>query len=183
MSETPFSEDALRDIAEKKVSYRRSVKIHWSVYLLVNAMIFVINLFTMNFDLWLGLPDTSTALLIQLWAIYPILGWFIGAAVHTTVYLLYANGVYPMAKRAVILHFVAYLTVMLLLVVINAITYPAFFWVLFPLIFWGIGVIIHYIVYRVYFRGEISKKTGEAKSRKEQAIEKEMEKMRKKMQK
>lgn len=175
---TPFSEEALRDIAAKKVSYKRSVRIHWAVYLLVNTLLFIVNSFVIN---WAQLSDQSAYGMLQsLWAIYPLLGWFIGLSVHTVAYLMYANGVAPMAKRGVVFHITAYFTVMLLLWITNYITLPEFYWVIFPAIFWGAGVIVHVILYIIYFSGEVTD-SGELTSKKERAIEKEMEKMRKKM--
>ncbi|MHA1148934.1 MAG: 2TM domain-containing protein [Promethearchaeota archaeon] len=170
MSKKQFSEEALRDIAAKKVSYRYSVKIHFSIYILVNILLFIINFFTSGMYL-----DFT-----RLWSLYPLLGWGIGVAMHCTAYLMYANGVYPMAKRGVIFHIVAYLLVILLLAVTNLMTAPAFLWVIYPAIFWGAGLIAHIIVYIIYFRSKITP-DGEAKSKKERQIEKEMEKMKKKM--
>jgi hypothetical protein len=167
-----FSEKSLRKIAEQKVSYRRSVKIHWSFYIVVNLLLLVINLVTNNF----------LFLLSHLWVIYPVLGWFIGVMMHTVAYLQYARGVYPMAKRAVIYHFTAYLTVNLLLTMTNLATMSGFYWVLFPIGFWAIGFIVHFMVYYIYYRGKITD-AGEGKTKKERAIEKEMEKMKKKMDK
>ncbi len=164
-----FSEESLRKIAEQKINYRRSVKIHWTAFLLVNILLFIINILTTGLTL------------DGLWAIYPLLGWFIGVAMHTVSYSLYAKGVYPMGKRGIIYHITAYLTVMLLLVVTNALTLPSFYWVIYPAIFWGAGgVLTHIFVYNIYFKEKLTE-TGEVKSKKERAIEKEMQKMRKRM--
>ena len=163
-----FSEESLRRIAEQKINYRRSVKIHWTAFLLVNILLFIINVLTAGF------------ILEGLWSIYPLLGWFIGVAMHTVSYSLYAKGVYPMGKRGVIYHLTGYLTVMLLLLVINILTLPNFYWVIFPAIFWGVGLIAHMIVYNIYFKEKLTD-TGDVKSKKEKAIEKEMEKMRRRM--
>ncbi|MGV9172909.1 MAG: hypothetical protein ACOC35_10120, partial [Promethearchaeia archaeon] len=43
-----FSEEALREIAAKKVTYRRTIQIHFALYLLVNFLLFIINIFTTN---------------------------------------------------------------------------------------------------------------------------------------
>ncbi|NVM20094.1 MAG: 2TM domain-containing protein [Candidatus Lokiarchaeota archaeon] len=71
---------------------------------------------------------------------------------------------------------------MLYLFIINLITIPTYYWAIYPLIFWGAALVIHNIAYLVYYRGRIDDK-GETKSRRERAIEKEMEKMRKRMKK
>ena len=111
-----------------------------------------------------------------------VLGWFIGLCIHTVSYSLYAKGVYPMAKRGGIYHITVFLSVMLFLVVINYATLPTYYWVLFPAIFWGIGLIAHIIIYNIYLTEKITKE-GTTKSKKEKAIEKEMDKMKKKMNK
>jgi hypothetical protein len=51
--------------------------------------------------------------------------------------------------------------------------------VIFPAIFWGVGVVITLIIYFLFYskKGDESEKVG---SRKERAIEKELEKMKKK---
>ncbi|MHA1292864.1 MAG: 2TM domain-containing protein [Promethearchaeota archaeon] len=170
-----FSEESLRKIAEKKINYRRSVKIHVSIYILINILLFLINFFFTPFIV------SNNLIISEVWFIYPLLGWFIGLSVHITSYLLYARGVLPLAKRGVIFHINVYLTVILLLTVINYITYPLFYWVIFPLIFWGAGVIIHIIIYRLYFK-ETKTEGGETgKSKKEKEIEKEIEKMKKRV--
>ena len=51
-----------------------------------------------------------------------------------------------MAKRRVEFrdHLLVYIIVNAALFVINVWTVPGFLWVLFPIVFWGIGVIFHY---------------------------------------
>ena len=176
-----FSEESLRKIAEQKVNFRRSVKIHWAVYLLVNTFLIILNLLIIGPDLIINVPVINITLVFgALWALYPLLGWFIGVIMHTVAYSMYAKGVFPFAKRGVIFHLTAFLTVMLLLGVINILTMPGFYWVIFPAIFWGMGLIIHIVVYNIYLSGKVSD-TGEGKSKKEKAIEKEMQKMKNKI--
>ncbi|NHI92959.1 MAG: hypothetical protein EAX96_10695 [Candidatus Lokiarchaeota archaeon] len=164
MSEN-FSEESLRKIAEKKVNFRMSVQIHAACYVIVNILLVAINLiFSSNY----------------FWFFFPLLGWFAGLAIHLAAYMMYANGVYPIAKRAVYFHLVAYLTVNPLLIVANYITSWAYLWFLYPLGFWAAGFVIHVIIYFVYFEGGITKE-GESKSRRERAVEKEMEKIKEKM--
>jgi hypothetical protein len=98
---------------------------------------------------------------------------------HTLAYILYARGVYPMAKRGVIYHLASYIFVMLFLFLINLLTLSMFYWVVFPAIFWGAAVIFHVIFYIQYLSGK-AEEGGKLKSRKERAIDKEIEKMRKK---
>ena len=102
------AEESLRKIAEQKVTYRRTVKIHWSVYILVNALLFIINIFTAG-------VLTEGLILGRLWVLFPVMGWGIGVVMHSASYSMYANGVYPMAKRGVYYHAIAYIMVNLLL--------------------------------------------------------------------
>jgi len=107
-----FSEESLYEIARSKVNFRLSVKVHVGVFNLIFS------------------PSI-------LWVIYPFFGWFIGVVLHTTAYIVYAKGVYPIAKRGIIFHICAYIFVMLYLLIINLITIPTYYWVIYPLIFWG----------------------------------------------
>ena len=109
MSYNGFSEESLKRIAMRKVNFRMGMKIHIGCYIIVSGL-----LFTINFVL------TPTLL----WFLFPVLAWLVGVAEHITAYLVYARGVYPMAKRGVIFHFVAYIFTNLFLGIINFITYP-----------------------------------------------------------
>ncbi|MFX1575112.1 MAG: 2TM domain-containing protein [Promethearchaeota archaeon] len=159
-----FSEESLREIAAQKVSFRFSVKIHITIFVIVNILLFIVDLgFTPDFY----------------WIIFPFFSWLIGMNMHALAYILYARGVYPMAKRGVIYHLTSYVFVMLFLFIINFTTFPEFYWVIFPSIFWGAAVILHIFIYFQYYSKK-AEPTGRWKSRKEKAIEKELEKMRKK---
>ncbi|MFX1343572.1 MAG: 2TM domain-containing protein [Promethearchaeota archaeon] len=162
-----FSEESLRKIAAQKVSFRFSVKIHIVIFGVVNTLLFIVNFFFT--------PKLC-------WVVFPFFSWLIGVNIHTLSYILYARGVYPMAKRGMIYHLDSYIFVMLFMFIINLTTFPKVFWVILPAIFWGTGVIVHIAIYILYYSGK-SKKPNKFKSRKEQAIEKEMEKMRKKQNK
>ena len=160
-----FSEENLRAIASRKVNFRMSVKIHVGVYLIVNVFLFIVNfLFTPMF--W--------------WVLFPVLAWLIGVAEHVASYLMYARGVYPYAKRGFIFHLIAFIFVNLMLFIINFLTLPSFYWILFPALFWGLGLAIHGISYMVYHRSSADEK-GIYQSRREKAIEKELDRMKKKM--
>jgi hypothetical protein len=157
-----FSENDLRMIARKKVNFRMSVKIHFGVYIVGCALLVVLNGLTTPFA----------------WFFFPIFGWLIGIAEHLTAYLVYARGVYPMAKRGVIFHVVSYIFGILLLLVINLYAFDVL-WFLIPTFFWGVGLAIHIIVYLVYHR-VTSDSQDELKSKKERAIDRELAKMKKK---
>ncbi|MFX1304170.1 MAG: 2TM domain-containing protein, partial [Promethearchaeota archaeon] len=126
MNETSgFSEESLRKIAAQKVNFRFSVKIHAAIFIIVNVLLIIINfLFTPEFY----------------WFFFPLFSWLIGFNMHALAYILYARGVYPMAKRGVIYHLVSYTFVMLLLFIINFLTLSEFYWVIFPAVFWGTAV-------------------------------------------
>lgn len=162
-----FSEESLRIIAAQKVSFRFSVKIHTVIFIVVNILLFIVNIFFTP-----GLY----------WFFFPLFSWLIGLSMHTLSYILYARGVYPMAKRGVIYHLGSYIFVMLFLFIINFITLSGFYWVVFPAIFWGTAVILHIIIYLLYYSRK-AETSGKRQSRKERAIEKELEKMRRKQNK
>jgi hypothetical protein len=175
-----FSEENLREIAKKKVVYRFSVRLHVGIYLIINALLFFINMLTTPYYYWI---------------IYPLFGWLIGVAEHITVYIVYAKGIYPNAKRGVIFHIIAYIFVNLLLFIIffyNEIyyrriamplpDYDPYAWFLFPLVFWGAGLLIHLAVYLIFYRSKFDKE-GIKQSKREKAIEREIEKMKSKFKK
>ncbi len=101
---------------------------------------------------------------------------------HVVGYILYARGIYPMAKRGAIYHIVTYIFVMLFLFIVNITTLSAFYWIIFPAIFWGTAVVLHIIIYLLYFSRKVEM-SGKRQSRKEKAIDKELEKMRKRQNK
>ncbi len=167
-----FSEENLREIAKKKVVYRFAVRLHVSIFLIVNVLLFFINMLTTPYYYWI---------------IYPFFGWLIGIAEHITAYIIYAKGIYPNTKRGVIFHIVAYIFVNLLLNIIyylNAGYYAGFIfpWPAYPLVFWGTGLLIHIAVHVIFFRSKVDKE-GIKKSKRDKAIEREIEKMKSKFKK
>lgn len=159
MSKT-LSDEELRKIAEQKVKFRYSVKIHVIIFILVNSVLLFINLLTVKF----------------LWVVFPFFAWLIGVAIHWLSYVLYARGVYPMGKRALLYTIAAYLFTMLFLFVTNYITLGVINWALYPTIFAGAGVLIYIFVYLLFFREELTE-DGEKKSKIDKAVDKEMEKL------
>jgi len=104
---------------------------------------------------------------------------------------MYARGTYPEFKRVVICVFAAYSYVMLLLWVINfnihnrvglgifLIDWDIFdMWAIYPTVFAGFGVLVIFLIYILFFKVNILE-DGEPKSRKERAIDKEMQKIKK----
>jgi hypothetical protein len=108
--------------------------------------------------------------------------FFFTPDLYWIVFPFYARGVHPMAKRGIIYHVNSFIFVMLFLFIVNFITLSGIYWVVFPAIFWGTGVILHLIIYSMYYGVDIEK-SGKRESRKERAIEKELAKMRKKQSK
>ena len=168
MSESGFSEESLRKIAEQKINYRYSVLIHAAVFGMVNGLLFLINFLTT--------PE-------YYWFLFPVLGWNVGLVLHIVAYIVYARGVYPEEKRGVIYHFFSYLTVMILLFAINMnlmdnlnFSLTAINWAYYPAIFWGFALVIHIVVYRIYGRGDLSDE-GVVVSRRQRQIDKELQKM------
>ena len=130
----------LRKIAEKKVVFRYSVKIHVIIFVIVNIVLLLINLLTTPF----------------FWVVFPFFGWLIGVAIHCLSYILYARGVFPMGKRALLYTITAYIFGMLLLFVANYITLGVINWALYPAFFGGIGVLVYILNYLKFFMGKLS---------------------------
>ncbi|MFX1395210.1 MAG: 2TM domain-containing protein [Promethearchaeota archaeon] len=158
-----LSDQELRKIAEKKVQFRYSVKIHFIIFILVNSLLLLINLLTSQF----------------FWVVFPFFGWLIGVVIHCLSYILYARGVYPRGKRALLYTITAYSFSMLFLFVTNYITLGVINWALYPTFFAGIGVLIYIFIYLLFFSAKLSN-DGEKKSKIERAVDKEMEKLAKK---
>lgn len=160
-----FSEEHLRRIALKKIYFRLSVKIHFGIFIIINLLLLTINLIF-----------TPTII----WFPYPLFGWLIGVAEHEAAYFIYARGIYPSSKRGIIFHIIAFVFVMLYLFIINILSLPSYYWVLFPAIFWGSALCIHLIIYLFLLHSSRDQKGG-LKSRTQRAVEKELEKMKRRM--
>jgi hypothetical protein len=169
-----FSEESLRKIAEEKVKYRDSVKIHFFTYILINILLFVLFLI----------------LEIPLISILIFFAWLIGLSLHTVSYILYARGTFPMAKRGVAYHFIIYLTGSIFLLVLTIILIttsksPQFISSIgsimsIVIIIWGLALLLHWAIYKLFFSVKIEK-NGEIKTRREMQIEKEIQKMKRKL--
>ena len=167
--EAEFSEESLRKIAAQKVSFRYSVKIHAVAYALVNIFLAIVN----------AIYNPVPLMLHEWWVIYPLFGWLIGLMIHATAYLLYARGT-DYATRGIAIHVVAYIFTMILLLLSDYMSLGVIEWAYWPALFWGLGIIVHIIISAmVTKKGEPADK--DKTSKKEKAIEKEMQKMRKRM--
>lgn len=117
-----------RKIAREKVMFRYSVKVHATLFVLSNILLFILNLiFT---------PEI-------LWIAFSFFAWLIGLAIHYLSYILYARGVYPNTKRAVFYLITAYLFGMIFLFVTNYVTLGVINWAIYPALFGGAAVIIY----------------------------------------
>ena len=153
-----------RKIAREKVMFRYSVKVHATLFVLSNILLFILNLiFT---------PEI-------LWIAFSFFAWLIGLAIHYLSYLLYARGVYPNTKRAMYYLIIAYVFGITFLFATNYITLGVISWALYPAVFGGAAVLIYIILYFLFFRKKLTD-SGMIKSRIDRAVEKEMQKIAKK---
>ncbi|MCJ7648410.1 MAG: 2TM domain-containing protein [Candidatus Lokiarchaeota archaeon] len=154
-----FSEDSLRIIALKKVRFRLSFQIHFALFIVINALIASITIFSMQ--------EVPLKLSLQF---ILILEYLVILSEHATAYLIYARGVYPKAKHGFYYNLVAFLT-----------SIPFQFVAIFPGVFfiipiWGVIVLIHYITVCIISR-KSNIKEGIKKTHLQRLVEKEMEKM------
>ena len=145
-----------------KSSLKKSFILHLALFIVTNLLLFVINLaFT---------PD-------YLWALYPAFGWGAGLFLHLGVLL--TNKVLSEHKKKVVLHIFIYLGVNTLLLVINYLNGGSIDWALFPLIFWGAGLIMHVVVYGTYLAGKpVKPKTEDSAIKKGPPFNRQIDKAR-----
>lgn len=158
------SESVKRQMAQsnKPDHLKRPVVVsHILAYLIFNAIAFGVDYF---------LPMTEK------WYYWTIFGWGIFVVLHILWSALY--GVIELSTSGALLlaHVISYVTVCSLLILINTYTGVDFSnlltWSLFPITFWGVFVILHFIVHIVFLRRPA-----------QQDIEKEMERLRAQKQK
>lgn len=151
----------IRNMAERKVNLQISLKIHLVAFIFGTILLLIINLlFTPQY----------------LWVMEATMGWGIGYFLHLIGYLLYSKPHPHSGRTDILFHFIIYLVVNAYLVVKN-ITTTSFPWVIYPIIFWGFGLLVHGIIYNLYYKDVKSILTGEPISKKQLAIEKEIQKM------
>ena len=152
-----FSEESLRIIAFKKVRFRLSLQVHAGLFIGINLIVTLANIFS---------PFGYGKYFFQL--IYTSV-WFVILSEHGTAYFIYARGVYPKVKRGYYYNLVAFLASIpfqcttMLVIIIGPI--------------WGMTVLIHYITYRIICRNS-NIKEGTKKTHLQRLVEREMEKMR-----
>ena len=84
----------------------------------------------------------------KIWFIWVLAGWGIGVAAHDLALLMRRSGrqeaIFADPKaRGFFIHLFVYLAVNALLIVVNVIYDPDYYWFLFPLLGWGIGLAAH----------------------------------------
>jgi phosphatidylglycerophosphate synthase len=72
-------------------------------------------------------------------------------------------------KIGFIRHFIVYITIMIVLAIINNLTYSGYQWWLWPAFWWGIGVLINFFVVYIF--------KGGLKRLEEDLLKKEMERI------
>ena len=141
-------------MADNKVTERerRAFWTHLSLYLIINAVLAALNLYSQ--------PE-------KIWFIWPLIGWGIGVGAHgLTLYLeskaqTHSALATPEA-RAFVSHVFVYVSVNALLAYINLSTTPDALWFYWPLLGWGLGVFMHGLMLSMQAK-PTSAKTGAAK--------------------
>ena len=109
----------------------RGFIIHLGIFVVVVGLLAAINLYRR--------PD-------HIWFIWVLAGWGIGLAAHDLALLLQRTGrseaIFTDARvRGFFLHLFVYVAVNALLIIVNLLYMPNYYWFLFPLIGWGLLVL------------------------------------------
>ncbi len=75
-------------------------------------------------------------------------------------------------KRDFLIHLVAYVLVNVMIISINFIYSPEAIWFFYPLLGWGIGITIHYLIAVRWIESALKKKEAEAEYRARESIRK-----------
>ena len=126
----------------------RGFLIHFGIFVLVVGLLAALNLYRNP-----GNP----------WFLWVLIGWGIGVAAHDLALLLQRTGskkeiFTDRRKRSFLVHLFAYLAVNLLLIVVNLMYSPGYYWFLFPLIGWGLLLAAH--AYVAFYRAQGAARTG-----------------------
>ncbi len=124
------------DVAKKegtKSKGKFTFKFHLMIFIIVIGMLYIINI-------------TTTPSL--LWVFYPLFSWLVAICLHLTVMI---TKKFKPSTKTLLAHISIYLSVNLLLGVINYMSSEVLTWVLYPLFFWGIGVLFHGIIYEEFY--------------------------------
>jgi predicted membrane channel-forming protein YqfA (hemolysin III family) len=123
----------------KKDPALRAFLIHLGIFVVVVGALAALNLYRK--------PD-------HLWFIWVLAGWGIGVAAHGLALLLQRSDrrepVFSDKRvRGFSVHVFVYVAVNVLLIIVNLLYMPTYYWFLFPLIGWGLLLAAHaYVVFR-----------------------------------
>lgn len=114
---SPFSEEALREIAKEKVLWKLGVQVHVLGFVIVNLLLVAINI----------VADPG-----EIWFPYVLSCWATGLAIHVAVYLIYSRGIIGTNRRGLILSSVIVAMASQSLFVINYFSGFSYKWFLWP---------------------------------------------------
>jgi hypothetical protein len=126
----------------------RAFIIHLCVFVLVVGLLAALNLYRNP-----GNP----------WFLWVLIGWGIGVAAHDLALLLQRTGsrrelFTDRRKRGFLVHLFVYVAVNALLIAINLLSSPGYYWFLFPLIGWGLLLAAH--AYAAFYRRRTAVSSG-----------------------
>jgi hypothetical protein len=103
----------------------------------------------------------------HIWFIWVLAGWGIGLAAHDLALLLQRTGrkeaIFTDARvRGFFLHLFVYVAVNALLIIVNLLYMPSYYWFLFPLIGWGVLLAAH--AYVIFYRGRGSARSSRTRT-------------------
>jgi len=130
----------------------RAFVIHLGVYVLVIGLLAAINLYRN--------PN-------HIWFIWVLAGWGIGVAAHDLALLLQRTGRHEAiftdaGVRGFFIHLFVYVAVNALLIVVNLMYMPTYYWFLFPLIGWGLLLVAH--AYVTFYRRRGNARSSSART-------------------
>ncbi len=152
---------------------RNALLIHAGAYVVVNAILLVIN----------ATQSVEPGQARTWWAIWPLAGWGIGLAAHGFAYWTEKNSrkgqlLADPDVRGVAVHLFVYLAVNSLLVTVNMITSPQTLWSIWPILGWGLGLAAHaYLAYRAVLKKTVQRYATEQQVLTEIQLEKQAAKI------
>ncbi|MHA1785979.1 MAG: 2TM domain-containing protein [Candidatus Helarchaeota archaeon] len=125
-----MNEFEIYKMAEKKVRKRLALEIHVLIFLLVNITLLIINV--------IFAP-------LFLWVIIVILSWGLGLVIHAITFFIKKGKVIALA-----IHTSSFIMVQIMLIYINLVFQPNFYWFVFPLFAFLTSLLVHGILYYIY---------------------------------
>jgi hypothetical protein len=160
-----FDEESLREIAKEVVTRRLALMIHVWAYILVNLLVFVINI----------LVDYTYP-----WHFWVLTGWGLALVFHLTSYIIYKKGIEQMSAVVLLYHIGLYFSVNIFLFFIDWFTTegPGISgWAYYPLIFWGLALIANIVI---HFNFKARTPEEARKSWMERKVDQELQRLQKK---